>query len=385
MGINLDIPTLSVVCVLLAFTYSISLALIQKLQPQIKGINLISLALFTLGVGFLLLSYGNNATLWLTKVLANSFIMFSFTLILHGVCQLRGYPTSIANHGYYALPLVIIGLTYFTYFSISTHARIAIVAIYTSYMSILTFYANHKGVAEDIAPSKVLLSSGMLIYAGYALFRMIYLPFEHTIEDFMVASWVHQYAFISLVIMIIFIGLSVTWMLAGRLVATIYDTSLKDELTKLYNRRALEELVPKEVTRAFRFEHQLSILLIDIDNFKQINDIYGHQTGDQVLREIGRILKVETFNNEFSFRYGGEEFLVLLPETTEQQAEVIAERIREVIARTPLLPSHRERCTASFGVSALRDGEHWESLIERADKALYSAKRSGKNRVVVSD
>ncbi|NOH78871.1 GGDEF domain-containing protein [Vibrio sp. RE86] len=385
MRIELDISTLSVVCVLLSFTYCIGLALIQKLQPNIKGINLISLSLFMLGLGFLLLSYGNSTTLWLSKILANSLIAFSFTLILHGVCQLRGYPATLANYGYYTLPLVIIGLTYFTYFSVSTHARITIIGLYTSCLGLLTFYANIKGREEDIAPSKILLSSGILVYAIYALFRVVQLPFEHTIQDFMIASWVHQLAFVSLMIMIIFIGLAVTWMLAGRLVATIYDTSLKDELTKLYNRRALEEFVPKEVTRAFRFNHPLSVLLVDIDYFKQINDRYGHQVGDQVLREIGRILKVETFNNDFSFRYGGEEFLVVLPETDASQATVIAEKIKDVIERSSLLPTHKERCTASFGVSALKQSEHWESLIERADKALYCAKNTGRNRVVLGD
>jgi diguanylate cyclase (GGDEF)-like protein len=211
------------------------------------------------------------------------------------------------------------------------------------------------------------------------------LPFEDKIDDFMVANWVQQLAFLSIIAMIIFIGFAITWMLTGRLVATIYDSSLKDELTRLYNRRALEEFAPKEVARAQRFEHSLSVLLIDIDKFKQINDVYGHQAGDHVLRTIGRILRIETRKNDFSFRYGGEEFLVLLPETNKNQAKVVAEKLRNVIERTTMLPSNREFCTASFGVSELLANEHWERLIERADRALYDAKNQGRNRVVLSE
>ncbi|MCG9581111.1 GGDEF domain-containing protein [Vibrio tubiashii] len=385
MLIELDIPTLSVICVILSLTYCVGLALIQTLQPRIRGINLIALALMLLGVGFMLMSFGNTVSLWVSKILANSIISVSFILILHGVCLLRGYAASLANYGYYSLPVVITLLTYCTYFSSSTDARIAIMAGYTSALSFLTIYANQHGAKEDIAPSKRLLSLGMLVYAAYGLFRLGMLPFEDKIDDFMVANWVQQLAFLTIIAMIIFIGFAITWMLTGRLVATIYDSSLKDELTRLYNRRALEEFAPKEVARAQRFEHSLSVLLIDIDKFKQINDVYGHQAGDHVLRTIGRILRIETRKNDFSFRYGGEEFLVLLPETNKNQAKIVAEKLRNVIERTTMLPSNREFCTASFGVSELLANEHWERLIERADRALYDAKNQGRNRVVLSE
>lgn len=384
MLLKLDIATLSVICVILSFTYSAGLALIQTLQSRLRGINLIALALLLFGFGFLLMSFGNSISLWFSKILANSLISLSFVLILHGICLLRGYPASLANYGYYTLPVVIVSLTYLTHFSSSTDARIVIMASYTSALSFLTIYANHKGINEDIAPSKRLLSLGMLIYASYGVFRLLALPFASRTEDFMLANWIHQLAFISVLMMIIFIGFAITWMLTGRLVATIYDSSLKDELTRLYNRRALEEFAPKEAARAQRYNHALSIVLVDIDNFKLINDIYGHQTGDHVLRTIGRILRIETRKNDYSFRYGGEEFLILLPETDHTQAQIVAEKLRRVIERTTLLPSNREVCTASFGVSEYAEGENWEDSIKRADKALYKAKRRGRNRVEVS-
>jgi diguanylate cyclase (GGDEF)-like protein len=171
-------------------------------------------------------------------------------------------------------------------------------------------------------------------------------------------------------------------MLTGRLVATIYESSIRDELTQLYNRRALDELAAKEFARAQRFKHPLSVILIDIDSFKQINDVHGHQAGDSVLRGIGHILRIETRINDFSFRYGGEEFLLLLPETSAHHAQIVAEKLRAVIERTRLLPD--DPCTASFGVCSLQTKESWTEMVARADKALYTAKSGGKNRVVLN-
>lgn len=384
MLLKLDISTLSVVCVFLSLTYCVGLHIIQRLQPEIKGINTIALSLLLLGVGFLLLSFGNTTSLWFSKVVANSTIALSFILILHGVCRLRGYTEQLANYGYYSLPAVILGLTYFTHFAPFTEARIAIMAGFTAAMAFLTHYANQKGAKQDIAPSKRLLSLGMLIQGSYSLFRLITLPFGEKIDDFMFAGWVQQLAFVTILVMVIFIGFSITWMLTGRLVATIYESSLRDDLTNLYNRRALEELATKEVARARRFGHPLSVVLVDIDKFKQINDTFGHQAGDDVLRKVGRILRLETRVNDFSFRYGGEEFLILLPETPEHHAHVVAEKLRAIIERSTLLPESEQACTASFGVSTLGAKGEWQEMLAKADQALYQAKNSGRNRVSLS-
>jgi len=384
MSIHLDIATLSIICVLLALCYCIGLLLIQQLQPTVRGISTIAFALLLLSVSFLLLSFGNQITHWISKILANSLMAFSYIILLWGVCQFRGFPRKTANIGFYTFPVLIVGLTYFTFFMPSTNARVILMSTYVSSLCFITIVANQKGKNADMTPSKYLLSIGLATQGIYNLFRFIWTLFEQRIDDFMISGTAHQLAFVSTLLMIIFIGFSVTWMLTGRLVATIYDSSLKDELTRLYNRRALEEFAPKEAARAQRYNHALSIVLVDIDNFKLINDIYGHQTGDHVLRTIGRILRIETRKNDYSFRYGGEEFLILLPETDHTQAQIVAEKLRRVIERTTLLPSNREVCTASFGVSEYAEGENWEDSIKRADKALYKAKRRGRNRVEVS-
>ncbi|GLT19875.1 hypothetical protein GCM10007938_36580 [Vibrio zhanjiangensis] len=254
-------------------------------------------------------------------------------------------------------------------------------SVYISTICFVAIIANHKGKSTDISPSTVLLSFGLAIQSLYNFFRFGWSLFEGAIDDFMRAGTVHQLAFVSTLLMIILIFFSVTWMLTGRLVATLHDSAIKDELTQLYNRRALEELIPTEVARAQRHDQPLSILLLDIDHFKQVNDTYGHQVGDKVLRATGRILRLHTRRNDLSFRYGGEEFMVLLPNTDVEKALIVAEKLREEIENSRILPSKKDHCTASFGITQLYD-EDWQSAVERADNALYSAKTNGRNQVV---
>ncbi|NOI28517.1 GGDEF domain-containing protein [Vibrio coralliilyticus] len=381
MGIHLDITTLSIICVLLSLCYCIGLFLIQQLQPSVSGISTIASALLLLSVSFFLLSFGNQITHWVSKILANSLMAFSYIILLLGVCQFRRFPRIIANIGFYSFPILIVGLTYFTFFMPSTNARVILMTVYVSGLCFIAILANQKGKSTDITPSKFLLSLGLATQGGYNLFRFIWTLFEERIDDFMISGMAHQLAFVSTLLMIIFIGFSVTWMLTGRLVATIYDTSIKDELTQLYNRRALEELLPKEIARSSRHKQPLSVLLLDIDHFKKVNDTYGHQAGDRVLRTTGKLLILQTRKDDLSFRYGGEEFLVLLPNTDVEKAVIVAEKLREAIKRARMLPTNVDSCTASFGVTQFNGEDDWQTAIERADQALYSAKENGRNQV----
>ncbi|ARC94814.1 histidine kinase [Vibrio coralliilyticus] len=381
MGIHLDITTLSIICVLLSLCYCIGLLLIQQLQPSVSGISTIASALLLLSVSFFLLSFGNQITHWVSKILANSLMAFSYIILLLGVCQFRRFPRIIANIGFYSFPILIVGLTYFTFFMPSTNARVILMTVYVSSLCFIAILANQKGKSTDITPSKFLLSLGLATQGGYNLFRFVWTLFEERIDDFMISGMAHQLAFVSTLLMIIFIGFSVTWMLTGRLVATIYDTSIKDELTQLYNRRALEELLPKEIARSSRHKQPLSVLLLDIDHFKKVNDTYGHQAGDRVLRTTGKLLILQTRKDDLSFRYGGEEFLVLLPNTDVEKAVIVAEKLREAIKRARMLPTNVDSCTASFGVTQFNGEDDWQTAIERADQALYSAKENGRNQV----
>ncbi len=153
----------------------------------------------------------------------------------------------------------------------------------------------------------------------------------------------------------------------------------KDPLTGLYNRLHLNELMTLELKKSNRYARPFSIVLLDIDHFKQINDTYGHQTGDLVLQHLADLLRRNTREADLLFRFGGEEFLMLCPETDQPKIFQLAEKLRQVTAQEPF-PSVTH-ITASFGHSTYRSGDTIESIIARADMALYSAKEAGRNQV----
>ena len=153
-----------------------------------------------------------------------------------------------------------------------------------------------------------------------------------------------------------------------------------DPLTGLYNRRSLEQDAEKLEHSGMRY----SLLIADIDNFKSINDTYGHLVGDKVLQEVGEILTNYVRSNTKTYRYGGEEFVILLPQGDKRAARVVGERLREVIAnRTLQLDNGVLNFTASFGGAQKEENESFKDVLKRADEALYEAKKSGKNRVII--
>ncbi|HEY8608596.1 MAG TPA: GGDEF domain-containing protein [Noviherbaspirillum sp.] len=154
----------------------------------------------------------------------------------------------------------------------------------------------------------------------------------------------------------------------------------RDFLTGAWSRRAFFEIAEREMSRSQRTGRHLSLLLLDVDNFKQINDSYGHAAGDQVLIEV--VLRAETITRSIDYfsRVGGEEFAVLLPETSRTAALVVAERLRSVLERKAGLGV--AAYTVSIGVATLHGTESYHDVIKRADAALYAAKATGRNRVV---
>lgn len=163
--------------------------------------------------------------------------------------------------------------------------------------------------------------------------------------------------------------------------ARLEEFSFKDEVTGLYNRRFFTIRLEEEISRYRRFNHPVSVVLADLDGFKAVNDELGHAVGDETLRDIAQILMRHSRGINVVSRYGGDEFVVLLVETSQAGARLYADRIRKFIESYPF--GHGKRITASFGVASLPDDEVTtsEELMKAADTALYAAKRAGKNRV----
>ncbi|MES9958760.1 MAG: sensor domain-containing diguanylate cyclase [Sedimenticola sp.] len=158
-----------------------------------------------------------------------------------------------------------------------------------------------------------------------------------------------------------------------------------DSLTGLFNRQALEVRLEKEVDRASRYAHPLSILMLDIDHFKEINDVHGHRVGDDILHDSSALLSDLIRKTDYAGRYGGDEIIVVLPETSSSQAAELAERLRKRIAdeRFTTIENEPLNITVSLGVATYPDNaRHQKELMRAADDAMYKAKESGRNRVV---
>jgi diguanylate cyclase (GGDEF)-like protein len=179
--------------------------------------------------------------------------------------------------------------------------------------------------------------------------------------------------------------------------------AITDGLTSLYNYRYFHERLRSEMARSTRYGHPLSLVMIDLDDFKKINDWYGHLKGDEVLREVARRIKQNTRGSDHTrttkradvdvaSRYGGEEFIIIMPEVAARGAAIAAERLRAVIesevgAAVGLTDENGQprTITGSFGVAVFALGLEPEGFIKRADDAVYGAKRAGKNHVLVAE
>ena len=155
-----------------------------------------------------------------------------------------------------------------------------------------------------------------------------------------------------------------------------------DKLTGLFNRNKFDEIFAKEIKRTKRYKNELSVIIFDIDNFKMVNDTYGHQIGDEVLKEISKIALDNVREQDITTRWGGEEFFILLPQTNLSGAVIVANKIR-ISTQNHIFTEKSLKITASFGVTQFCiENDDEKTIITRADELLYEAKRSGKNKVM---
>lgn len=221
--------------------------------------------------------------------------------------------------------------------------------------------------------------TGVMLCAGLVLLKLGMTVYHVLTYGESLAPFTGFYAS-QVVAIVLYYFLSHTIEQQRRQIVRLADT---DFLTGLFNRRHLYNLVRAEVDRAQRYGLTFSVLLFDIDDFKLVNDEHGHSVGDQVLTAVADLVARDVRSTDRVGRWGGEEFIVFLPNTGTGQAAEIAERLRELIAGQVL--DGVGTVTASFGVATYRPGDTPETLLKRADDSMYLAKEGGRNRVTVGE
>lgn len=232
--------------------------------------------------------------------------------------------------------------------------------------------------------AKMLIAMFLLVGAFF-IFRLTWSFYEIPPDDFMNAGFLSALAIIAGEFLVILSSFCTIWMASDELQDELSEMARVDPLTGIYNRRAFDEYCDIEFSRAMRSGSTFAIIMCDLDHFKKVNDQHGHHIGDEVLRRFSAILKDRTRQHDVVARFGGEEFILLLPDNNTAQGLQVAEQIRAKTAETHITIDGNVSVTlsASFGVSHCFAGDSdWGAVLHRADNALYAAKRQGRNRVV---
>ena len=378
-----DVRTLALTNLLISFILGLGLLTFARAHPIFKGFQQIGYSYLLLALSFLLISLRGYISDWFSIIVANSALIFAFSLLGHGLLLFFNKKDShFIKISIIVQSILIPFFIYLTFVSFDTRWRIILISIILamifSYIAISLLKSKQKHNFLHIIQFMFLFSA---IFFSY---RVISTTVELHIDNYMQAGIVHGLSLLSILLLLVVVSFALSWSASNELAKDLALQATIDPLTKTYNRRALEGFAERSFAKARRVNTNIVIIIMDIDDFKAVNDVYGHQAGDQVLVEFSQRLKTNLREYDTLARYGGEEFLLLLPNTELAVAQTIAEKLRQVIAAPVFLINKNINITitASFGL-AVGQGEllDWEVLMSQADSALYQAKNDGKNRV----
>lgn len=387
---TLDVRTLGILSAVVPFILGLVMAYYWRARKVYRGFGYWVLANFCFSVGYLLVSLRGTVGDLFSILIANLLIVYGQILIYEGNQLFFDAPSfSLSN---YLLLILYVGLQlFFTYFHPDINARIVLGA---SVLFILLFRGGHsllqnappdlQGIARSLASIFFLTALLQVPRALYAFQKTASIDFFHDrlnswyglILLVSVMSWTFYFFLLNSV------RLELELEQAHRELTVIANT---DSLTGLHNRRHFLEHAEAEFVRTKRYGQLLSLMVMDIDDFKNVNDSYGHDVGDMAMLRVAQVLAQETRFFDLVARIGGDEFIVMLINTDEQQAVDIAERIRRAVESTPVLFDSTEFYVhLSVGIACFQPADAaLDSMLKRADKALYQAKHEGSNRVVV--
>jgi diguanylate cyclase (GGDEF)-like protein len=360
--------------------------------PGLRGVSRLSWALSLGLAGVLLLAMRPFAPDWITILAANEALLVSSLLIYCAAADTLDVPMRFLPWGI-GLLMAAFGVNgYFTYFHPALTARIlnhsGTSAVVASATAALLFqyeekHANLAGLVPTLGFPTAALAWLQTLTAAQHLLRCVltelYPPGDLAHVDLVQLGFSYSNMVLNLGV-----GCGLIWLalcIHRRDLQTIAQT---DGLTGLLNRRTFEELLARELRRANHTGKSLALLLLDIDWFKVVNDTWGHQAGDEVIRRVSSTLQKGLRPSDALSRVGGEEFVGLLRDTGVVRAGQVAERLRAEIASLTGLPGGAQ-ITASIGVAASRENETPEELFRRCDEAMYRSKREGRNLVTMSE
>lgn len=386
-ALSLDTRTLVIVLMGVSFIGSIAMLLVWSTQKTYPGFGLWAAGNAAAAVGFTLIILRGILPDLLTIVLANGLFLASPLCYFEGTRRFRGAGNYRAFSAV-AILVMLLAMSYFRFVEDHISIRIVIVSVVIGTVYGLTAWEFLRPLPFVLRRTRWSLS---ILFASYSLFLLIRACIVSTHmdpHDLFTPNTIGTGTFL----LPILLGMS--WTLGFIILNSqrmefdlknahkeLQQIAMTDFLTGLVNNRHFFETGEREIQRARRYNHSLSVLMLDIDYFKSVNDTHGHAGGDEVLKAIAVISKALLRETDTCGRLGGEEFAVLLPETDIEGAWAMAERLRSAIANTPMTAGHATvKITISVGVAqSLPVDACLEVTLRRADKALYEAKAAGRN------
>jgi diguanylate cyclase (GGDEF)-like protein len=345
------------------------------------GIRLWASGLVLQAVGVALLASRGALPDVLGIVLANALVAASLSLAAGAISAFRHAPIPNAVHAAFA---ILVALVSFALMDDNVGRTFAASLLYGSAMLVATALVWNPLPEVGVATRGLFIASFLLGAASFFARAIAVLAAPEAVAVLLKSSPFQTVFLISVYSTVLASSVSFLLMQKERADHLVQQLASTDPLTGAFNRRVFMEVAEKELSRARRFNAPVSLVLLDLDHFKRVNDTHGHLVGDRVLQRFADIVRDQLRKEDILVRYGGEEFCVLLPDVPGPGAVALAGRIRKAVASAPFaIDGHRIVQTTSAGVAARIDEgpEGLDRLIARADEALYIAKSRGRNRV----
>lgn len=336
-------------------------------------------------IGHLLQTITVPVPLWTVAAFSNALIALGHGMLLIGVQRYLG-------HRCWTVPVLAVVaamlVSSFVFPELRESLRLRVL-FHSVWYALIDTYAGVllvRAARPQIQRFRQGVAAVLLAYAAFLWARIVYAAFTTALTTSFIQDFFQAGTFLFAMMFGFTIAIALALMMFREKQLELVHLAETDELTGMLNRVSMDNAVTRSIKIARREKLPLGVMILDIDHFKNINDEFGHQVGDHALREVARRIRDEVRGHDEAFRYGGEEFMLLLPGTGAEKLEAVAERLRKAIARSALeVDGENIPISASIGGTEFYfERESWGACLKRADDAMYQAKSEGRNRISVA-
>jgi diguanylate cyclase (GGDEF)-like protein len=384
----LDIRTLNIVTTCIALLFSLWLFSFSVSQNKFKGFKLLAVSNVLIGLGMLFVGFRYYLPNYISVVIANTLIVIALVGYFEGGRRFLEISNKWHPIGIIGILMTTISSFYYTYEFPSINSRVMVICLIASCITALTardlFIHSSKG---NWRVSAIITGCIFAVFSLFQFYHLVFTATENEMTSFMFAGSVHAFSYLFVIALVTGPAFGFFWMVSRQLQHDLTELTIKDQLTGILNRRGLNSLAHYEFSKRNKVNKNLTVMMLDIDHFKKINDTYGHHIGDHILVEFASLISKSLRPSDIFARIGGEEFVIVLPFDNASQAIIQAERLKKrvelFIFKTD---EHVIKITASIGVASIHlESDTLEDLILKADQALYYSKDNGRNVVTLFD